>query len=90
MVKQDDLADMRAMLESLHQKLDAVIMSPRPEWMTVPEYADMCGVTTRTVRNWIASGEVETYRNGSKVMVRINRGVSQSPRRSRNSKRATG
>ncbi len=77
MSKPDDIASIREMLEAINRKLDAVIMEPRKEWMTVADYADHCKVTTRTVRNWIASGRLDTYQHGSKTMVRLSPAASR-------------
>lgn len=81
MGQMDDIAAIRAMVEAMQRKLDAVVMQPRPEWVTVHEYAEHHGVTIRTVQRWVAEGMIDTYRNGSKVMCRL--GVSPDRRRSR-------
>jgi hypothetical protein len=67
----------QADLDAIHKKLDFIIaelakvkLTPRPEWVSLNEYADLHAVTTRTVRNWIAQGKLDTYRHGSKTMVR--------------------
>jgi len=80
MGQMDDIAAIRAMVEAMQRKLDAVVMQPRPDWVTAKDYAELCGVTPRTVRNWINSGELETYKNGSKVMVRASQAASQGRR----------
>ena len=43
MGQMDDIAAIRAMLEAMQRKLDAVVMQPRPEWVTVHEYAEHHG-----------------------------------------------
>ncbi len=30
--------------------------SPTPQWINAKKTAEMCGVTTRTLHNWIAAG----------------------------------
>lgn len=65
-----ELAALRDEIRALREEIRAVRIAPLPEWIPVAEYATRAGVTTRTVRNWIASGQLDTYRHGSKVMVR--------------------
>lgn len=83
MGQMDDIAAIRAMVEAMQRKLDAVVMQPRPEWVTANDYAELCGVTPRTVRNWIMAGELETYKHGGKTMVRASQAASQGRRHSR-------
>ena len=90
MGQMDDIAAIRAMVEAMQRKLDAVVMQPRPEWVTVHEYAQLAGVTPRTVRNWITAGELKTYRHGSKVMVRASQDASRDRRQSLCNTRAAG
>lgn len=66
---------LRVEIARLHKRLDAVQMAPRPEWITVGDYAEHVGRTKRTVRNWINEGSVETKREGGVTLVRINRDV---------------
>lgn len=79
----NDFAAIMRELADIKQQLRMVQMQPRPEWVTVAEYAKMVGVTPRTVRNWIASGQLETYQHGSKTMVRSSQAVSQGRRQTR-------
>lgn len=65
-----EITALRDEIRALREEIRAVRITPLPEWIPVPEYAAKVGVTTRTVRNWIISGQLETYRHGSKVMVR--------------------
>lgn len=67
----DALEGLTREVKRLHQRLDAIEMQPKPEWVTVPEYAEMVGRTTRTIRNWIDSGKVETKRDGEVTLVRL-------------------
>lgn len=69
------LESLRSEIHRLHKRLDAVQMTPRPEWLTVGEFADHVGRTKRTVRNWINEGSVETKREGGVTLVRVNQGV---------------
>lgn len=59
-------------LRRLHQRLDAFEMQPRPEWVTVAEYAEKVGRTKRTVRNWIDAGMIDTKTEGKLRLVRVN------------------
>ena len=45
---------------------------PLPRLLTVEEVAEICRVTGRTVRRWIADGELATYRLGGRVLVSEN------------------
>lgn len=36
----------------------------RPVWMSIQEVADELGVTTRTVRRWVAAGSLDASRVG--------------------------
>ena len=37
--------------------------------LTVKDVAEMCGVSLKTVRRWIASGELHVYRLGRQLRV---------------------
>jgi excisionase family DNA binding protein len=39
-----------------------------PELIGLPEAADRCGVSYRTVRRWIASGQLNAVRVGPKLL----------------------
>lgn len=65
-----ELVELRDEIRALREELRSVRITPLPEWIPAKEYAERVGVTPRTVRNWIKSGQIETYRHGSKVMVR--------------------
>lgn len=63
---------LRVEIARLHKRLDAVQMAPRPEWVTVTDYAAHVKRTKRTVRNWINEGSVDTKREGGVTLVRLN------------------
>lgn len=65
-----ELAELRDEIRALREEIRLVRITPMPAWITAKEYAERAGVTTRTVRNWINSGQLETYRHGKTVMVR--------------------
>lgn len=69
-VDPDALAELHAKMDALNAKLDAVRMTPEPEWLPAADYAKQAGVTRRTVMNWIAAGRIESSRHGRTVMVR--------------------
>ncbi|MEP1613481.1 MAG: hypothetical protein ABJL72_16365 [Roseobacter sp.] len=56
-------------IKRLHERLDAVEMTPRSEWITVKEYAESVGRTVQTINNWIRDGSIETRREGRVRMV---------------------
>lgn len=82
MGQQDAFDAIMRELTDIKQQLRQVTMTPMPEWVTAKQYAEMTGVTPRTVRNWIASGELETYRHGKTAMVRASQAFSRDRRRS--------
>lgn len=67
----DALEGLTREVQRLHQRLDAVEMQPKPEWITVAQYADRVGRTKRTIRNWINEGRIETKMDGAVTMVRV-------------------
>ncbi len=46
---------------------------PHRRYESIPQAAERAGVTTRTIRRWIASGELTGYRMG-KRMIRLDAG----------------
>ena len=68
----DALEALRQELAALRSEIRGVRMSAAPEWMDAAAYAKERGVTRRTVMNWIARGEIDSRRAGSKTEVRIN------------------
>lgn len=80
MSNMDDFAAIMRELHDIKQQLRMVQMKPRPEWVTAKEYAELVGVTTRTIRNWIANGELETYQHGKVTMVRASQAASRGRR----------
>lgn len=66
-----ELQALRDELAALRRAIESVSMSPRPQWVTVAEYAKMRGKTPKTVRNWINAGQIETKREGSVTLVRV-------------------
>lgn len=59
-----------AEVQSLRRAIDRVQMTPRPEWVTVQAYAEMTGRTTKTVREWVREGKVDSRRDGTVLMIR--------------------
>lgn len=67
-----ELVELRDEIRALREEIRLVRITPMPEWITAKEYAERAGVTSRTVRNWINSGQIETYRHGKTTMIRAN------------------
>ncbi|MCG6112614.1 MAG: helix-turn-helix domain-containing protein [Paracoccus sp.] len=67
-----ELVELRDEIRALRDEIRSVRISPLPEWITAKYHAERAGVTPRTVRNWIASGELETYHHGKTTMIRAN------------------
>ena len=72
LVPVERLDRMERLIMDLATRLDGATVTPAPEWLTVAEYAQHVGRTTRTVRNWIDCGMVETKRQGNVRLVRLN------------------
>lgn len=68
----DALEEIMDQLTRLHTRLDRVEMRPKPEWLTINDYAEYVEREPRTVRNWINAGTVQTKKDGRRTMVRIN------------------
>ena len=58
-------------IKRLHSRLDAVMLIPRPEWVTVKEYARHIGRSVRTVTRRIDAGELEVRHECGVRMIRI-------------------
>ncbi|MDO6591730.1 hypothetical protein DS901_13380 [Loktanella sp. D2R18] len=58
-------------IRRLHQRLDAALITPRPEWVTVKEYANHIGRSERTVTRRIDSGELDVRHQCGVRMVRV-------------------
>lgn len=71
------IENLTAEIRRLHQRLDAVEMTPRPDWVTVKEYAAHIGRSLRTVARRIDAGELEIRNECGVRMVRLNQGASQ-------------
>jgi hypothetical protein len=69
------LADLRQEVSRLHKRLDAVQMTPRPEWVTVAEFAEIIGKSRRTVLRRIQEGELESKNIAGARMVRVIQGA---------------
>jgi DNA-directed RNA polymerase specialized sigma24 family protein len=66
-----DLKRIQEQLDGLQSMLQKVIITPKPEWVTVKEYAKHMSKTIRTINSWIEDGKVETKMVGGVKMVRV-------------------
>lgn len=57
-------------LERMEQKIDQ-LADPPPDWLSIKDYADHIGRSTKTVRNWIASGKVKAETRGAVRGIKI-------------------
>lgn len=64
------LAKLCKEVSRLHERLDAVDITPRPEWVTVGEFAQKVDRSPRTVTRWIDAGQVESKTIAGVRMVR--------------------
>lgn len=69
-VDPDRLDALTSELKRLHDRLDRVEMTPKPEWVTAHEYADQVNRSTDTVNKWAKTGKVETKFVGAVRMFR--------------------
>lgn len=66
-----DLAAIRQELAAVRSMLEGAVITPRPEWMTVADYAALIGKSARTVKRMIADGKVETKHAGHVRLIRV-------------------
>lgn len=64
------LARIEATQAEILRRLQAVNMTPAPEWVPLAEYAAQINRTPKTVRNWIRAGRIESRRSGSVLLVK--------------------
>lgn len=64
-----DIADLRADIRAVHQRLDE--LAPPPEWVSVTEYMRRKGVSKSTVYRKIKAGELQDRRSGKTREVKI-------------------
>lgn len=55
-----DLTRIERELADLKDMLGKVVMAPKPEWLTVKDYAACIGRSERTVQRYIEQGRVES------------------------------
>lgn len=70
-VDPDALDALHKQLAQINRRLDEIQATPRPEWVTVSEYATIAKVSERTVLRRIEAGEIEVKRMAGKRMVRV-------------------
>lgn len=72
-IAEADLTAIRAELRALHDRLDRVEMTPKPEWLTLRDYAAQIGKSTRTVQRYIDAGKLDTRQECGVTMIRVRR-----------------
>lgn len=55
---------LKAELSEIRQLLNAANITARSERLTIRDYAEEKGVSTKTVNNWIAAGRVQVRGSG--------------------------
>lgn len=65
-----ELVALREEVAALRRSIEAVQMAPRPDWLSLDEYAAQVGRTSKTVRAWVRDGRLDTKREGSRLMIR--------------------
>lgn len=66
-----DIQRLRQDLEEVKSLLQKAVITPRPEWLNVHDYAAYIGKSTRTVNRMIGEGRVEVKHFGGTRMIRI-------------------
>lgn len=74
-VDPDALEAVARELKRINDRLDAVEMQPRPDWLTVPQYAEMIGRSKDTVNRRIRAGRLAVKDMGGTRMVKVNQDV---------------
>ena len=69
----DRLERIARQLADLQDMLGKVVMSPRPEWVTVDEYAAEIGKSKRTVLRYIETGNLETKQECGTLLIKAPR-----------------
>jgi len=62
-------------LAELERKLDQFEIKPRPEWISVAEYARLKNVSPRTVKRRIEAGQLEARGSGKLREIHLKRGA---------------
>lgn len=70
-IERADLDGIKQELQRLHQRLDAVQMAPRPEWLTVKQYAQLINKSERTVTRMINDGKLHTDTTGDVLLIHV-------------------
>lgn len=70
-VDPEALEGLRREVAGLREELAKVTIAPKPDWVTVPEYARMIGRTEGTVLRKVSAGTVEAKHVGGVRMVRV-------------------
>ena len=65
------LQGLRDEIAALRRSIEGVSMTPRPEWLTVADYAAFIGKSQRTVKRMVDEGKVETKHVGHVRLVKI-------------------
>jgi hypothetical protein len=66
-----ELFEILRILKDLQAKLNAVTMVPKPEWVTMADYAKHIGKSSRTIKRWIEAGQVEAKKVGQTWMIKL-------------------
>lgn len=69
-VPNDTLEAILNKLDSLEKIVSAVELQPRKTWLTIDEYADTIGRSTRTIRRYIDAGQLETKQTAGVTLIK--------------------
>ncbi|SEB77721.1 helix-turn-helix domain-containing protein [Rhodobacter sp. 24-YEA-8] len=57
-------------MAALRRAVERVNMTPKSEWITISECAELLGRTPKTIREWVREGKIESRRQGTVLMVK--------------------
>ena len=69
-IERADLDALYAQLRAINDKLNRVEMQPKPEWITLRDYASRMDCHPSTVHRRVQRGELDTRIEGGTTMVR--------------------
>ena len=67
----DALAALIAKVDGLTEEVRKARISPEPQWLTVPAYAERIGRSVDTVMRKVRAGELETRHDAGVRMIRV-------------------
>lgn len=66
-----ELQEIKAELAAIKELLEKVVLTPKPEWLPVKEYATLINRTQQTVMRMVEAGKLETKHIGNVRMIKV-------------------